>query len=185
MNLANTHCIQQNTPLLEIEGKPIGPTSDCYVIAEIGHNHQGSVEQAMQMMAKAHECGADAVKLQKRDNVSLYTTDFYNRPYESENSFGPTYGMHREALEFGEDEYRTLKQYAHELGDHLLRHGVRLQERRSPGRAGHARVQDRIRGRRQHAAAALRGRNRQADPVLDRVRDARGRPPSATTPWRR
>ena len=103
-------------PLLEIEGRPIGPTSDCYVIAEIGHNHQGSVEQAMELMAKAHECGADAVKLQKRHNVSLYTTDFYNRPYDNENSFGATYGMHREALEFGEDEYRALKQYAHELG---------------------------------------------------------------------
>ena len=102
--------------VLEIEGRPIGLDADCYVIAEIGHNHQGSVEQAMQMIAKAHECGADAVKLQKRDNVSLYTEDFYNRPYESESSFGPTYGMHREALEFGPLEYRTLKEYAQELG---------------------------------------------------------------------
>ena len=102
--------------VLEIEGKPIGHGADCYVIAEIGHNHQGSVEQAMQMIAKAHECGADAVKLQKRHNSSLYTADFYNRPYESESSFGPTYGMHREALEFGAVEYRTLQEYAQSLG---------------------------------------------------------------------
>ncbi len=102
--------------VLEIEGKPIGHGADCYVIAEIGHNHQGSVEQAMQMIAKAHECGADAVKLQKRDNISLYTADFYNRPYESESSFGPTYGMHREALEFGPVDYRTLQEYAQSLG---------------------------------------------------------------------
>jgi N-acetylneuraminate synthase/sialic acid synthase len=102
--------------LLVIDGRPVDASTDCYVIAEIGHNHQGSIEQAMQLVAKAHECGADAVKLQKRDNVSLYTADFYNRPYDNENSFGPTYGMHREALEFGPEEYRTLKQYAQELG---------------------------------------------------------------------
>lgn len=108
--------LRTDNPLLEIDGRPVGPATDCYVIAEIGHNHQGSVEQAMKMIAKAHECGADAVKLQKRDNVSLYTADFYNRPYDNENSFGPTYGMHREALEFGPEEYRTLKQYSQELG---------------------------------------------------------------------
>jgi N-acetylneuraminate synthase/sialic acid synthase len=68
------------------------------------------------MFDEARRCGADAVKLQKRDNMSLYTADFYNRPYESESSFGPTYGMHREALEFGPVEYRTLKEYAQELG---------------------------------------------------------------------
>jgi sialic acid synthase len=108
--------LHTDNSLLQIDGRPVGPATDCYVIAEIGHNHQGSVEQAMQLITKAHECGADAVKLQKRDNVSLYTADFYNRPYDNENSFGPTYGMHREALEFGTDEYRTLKQYSQELG---------------------------------------------------------------------
>lgn len=99
-----------------IDGTPVGPDTDCYVIAEIGHNHQGSLEQAKQLIAKAHECGANAVKLQKRDNASLYTADYFNRPYDNENSFGPTYGTHREALEFGADEYRALKAYAHELG---------------------------------------------------------------------
>ena len=99
--------LHTETPSSRSRASPSATASDCYVIAEIGHNHQGSVEQAMQMIAKAHECGADAVKLQKRDNISLYTEDFYNRPYESENSFGPTYGMHREALEFGPLEYRS------------------------------------------------------------------------------
>jgi N-acetylneuraminate synthase/sialic acid synthase len=57
-----------------------------------------------------------AVKLQKRDNRALYTRAMYDQPYDNENSFGPTYGAHREALEFGESEYRELLDYARELG---------------------------------------------------------------------
>ena len=56
------------------------------------------------------------MKLQKRDNRSLYTRDFFNRPYDNEASFGATYGEHREALEFGRDEYVELQRYAAELG---------------------------------------------------------------------
>ena len=44
--------------------------------------------------------------------AALYTREVYNKPYENENSFGPTYGQHREALEFGRDEYLELKAYA-------------------------------------------------------------------------
>jgi sialic acid synthase len=101
---------------LEIDGKVIDDSSDCYVIAEIGHNHQGDVEQAKQMFATARECGADAVKLQKRDNRSLFTKEYYTRPYDNPNSFGTTYGEHREALEFGHSEYLELQEYAKEIG---------------------------------------------------------------------
>ena len=86
---------------LVVDGTHISDEGDCYVIAEIGHNHQGSLDQAKQLFEEAKRCGAHAVKLQKRDNRSLYTADFFNRPYENENSYGPTYGLHREALEFG------------------------------------------------------------------------------------
>src|ERR671931_965782 len=101
---------------LTIDGVRIADDTDCYVVAEIGHNHQGSVEQAKQLIEEAKRCGAIAVKLQKRDNRSLYTADFFNTPYENENSYGPTYGLHREALEFGRVEYQELKAYAAELG---------------------------------------------------------------------
>jgi sialic acid synthase len=97
---------------LVIDSVEVGDDKDCYVIAEIGHNHQGSVETAKQMFTAAKMCGANAVKLQKRDNASLYTRDYYNKPYENENSFGPTYGLHREALEFGRSEYQELKNHA-------------------------------------------------------------------------
>jgi N-acetylneuraminate synthase/sialic acid synthase len=87
-----------------------------FCIAEIGHNHQGSLEKAMEMFRAAKDCGANAVKLQKRDNKSLFVKKLYDSSYDNENSFGPTYGEHREALEFGESEYNALKDYARELG---------------------------------------------------------------------
>jgi sialic acid synthase len=101
---------------LTIDGVRIADDTNCWVIAEIGHNHQGSVERCKELFAEAARCGANAVKLQKRDNKALYTHDFFNRPYDNENSYGPTYGLHREALEFGKAEYQELKAYAEELG---------------------------------------------------------------------
>src|SRR5262245_29445436 len=101
---------------LTIDGRQIDDDSDCYVIAEFGHNHQGSVEQCKALFRAAVECGADAVKLQKRDNRRLYTRDAYDKPYENENSYGATYGEHREALEFDRDQYLELQAYARELG---------------------------------------------------------------------
>lgn len=101
---------------LTLDSFTISDDSDCYVIAEIGHNHQGSLEKAKQLFKAAAECGVNAVKLQKRDNKSLFTKAAYHKPYENENSFGATYGEHREALEFGRAEYVELKDYAKELG---------------------------------------------------------------------
>jgi N-acetylneuraminate synthase/sialic acid synthase len=101
---------------LLIENKTIDDTMDCYAIAEIGHNHQGKLKTCMEMFKVAKDCGADAVKLQKRNNKSLYTRAAYDKPYDNENSYGATYGEHREALEFGESQYRELKAYAQELG---------------------------------------------------------------------
>jgi sialic acid synthase len=101
---------------LVIDGKLINEDSDCYIIAEIGHNHQGDLQLCKQMFLAAKEAGADAVKLQKRDNRSLYSEDFYNSPYNSENAFGPTYGAHREALEFDRTQYIILQEYAATLG---------------------------------------------------------------------
>lgn len=88
----------------------------CFFIAEIGHNHQGDIATAKRLIDAAYENGAHAVKLQKRNNKVLYTKEMYNKPYEHENSFGKTYGQHREALEFGEKEYRELKAHAERKG---------------------------------------------------------------------
>ncbi len=94
----------------------IDDEGDCFVIAEVGHNHQGSVDKAREMFRQAKEAGAQAVKLQKRHNRTLFTAALFDSSYDNENSFGSTYGAHREALEFDRDQYLALKQYAEELG---------------------------------------------------------------------
>src|SRR3990172_10500570 len=101
---------------LTIGSNRVHDDSECFVIAEIGHNHQGDLGKAREMFRIAKECGVNAVKLQKRDNRTLFTRELYDSPYSHENSFGPTYGAHREALEFGREEYLELIRYSNELG---------------------------------------------------------------------
>ncbi len=99
-----------------IDGREITDHSDCYVVAEIGHNHQGDLAQCKRLFDVAKMCGTDAVKLQKRDNRALFTKAMYDSPYHSENAFAPTYGAHREFLEFGREEYVELIAYAKRIG---------------------------------------------------------------------
>lgn len=105
---------------LEIAGHRIADDTGAYVIAEIGHNHEGSLEKAEELFRQAAAAGAHAAKLQKRDNRSLFTKAMYDQPYTGRNSYGPTYGTHREALEFGRAEYRHLVDVAADLGIHFL-----------------------------------------------------------------
>jgi sialic acid synthase SpsE len=92
----------------------------CYVIAEIGQNHQGDVEIAKELIRQAKICGAHAVKSQKRDIRSMLTPDEYRRPYNSPHSFGATYGEHREALELTRGEYAELLVFARKMGIELF-----------------------------------------------------------------
>ena len=66
------------------------------------------------MLAK--QAGVDAVKLQKRDNRRLFTRALYDSAYDNENSFGPTYGAHREALELDGGAFVEVQACARELG---------------------------------------------------------------------
>ena len=91
---------------LSIDGNKYDDSSLPFVIAELGHNHQGNLETCLQMIRAAAYSGASAVKLQKRSNIDLFTKAAFDAPYNSENAYGPTYGLHREALEFGEEEYK-------------------------------------------------------------------------------
>ena len=101
---------------LQVQDFKISESSKCFVIAEIGHNHQGNIDTAKNMIRSAVAAGASAVKLQKRSNGSLFTKDYFERPYNSENSFGDTYGAHREFLEFDRQQYIELQNFSSELG---------------------------------------------------------------------
>lgn len=88
------------------------------VIAEIGCNHKGDMEIAKELIKVAKiYCNADVVKLQKRNNRELLTEEQYNAPHPNPaNSYGDTYGAHREFLEFTVEQHRELKKYCDELG---------------------------------------------------------------------
>lgn len=94
---------------LTIAGRRIADDEPCFVIAELGHNHGGSITTAVSMIHAASDAGVDAVKLQKRDNLNLYTLGLLNQPYENENSFGSCYGEHRMALEFDAQDYSICR----------------------------------------------------------------------------
>jgi N-acetylneuraminate synthase/sialic acid synthase len=80
-----------------------------FIIAEVGQNHQGDPENALEYINVFSAIGADAVKFQKRDNKTLFSADAYSQIYNGHNSFGRTYGEHREALELDPGFMRELK----------------------------------------------------------------------------
>ena len=87
------------------------------VIAEIGCNHMGSMDIAKELILLAKEAGAGYVKFQKRNNPELLTQEQYDTPHPvPENSYGSTYGEHREFLEFNVHQNRELKEYCDDLG---------------------------------------------------------------------
>jgi len=88
------------------------------VIAEIGCNHKGDMQIAKELiLTAATYCKADVVKFQKRCNRELLSADEYNAPHPNPaNSYGQTYGEHREFLEFTAEQHVQLKQWCEEVG---------------------------------------------------------------------
>ena len=71
------------------------------IVAEIGCNHMGELDIAYELIDLAKKAGADFAKFQKRNNKALLTEEEYNSPHPNPaNSYGSTYGKHRERLEF-------------------------------------------------------------------------------------
>jgi sialic acid synthase len=94
-----------------------------YIIGEIGQNHNGSVDLAkllIELMAMPVEenlfdlklAGMDAVKLTKRDLKQELSQEQMNSPYGGRNSFGKTYGEHREFLELSDEEHFEAYKHA-------------------------------------------------------------------------
>lgn len=87
------------------------------VISEIGCNHMGSFDNAKELLQLSKSCGAQYGKFQKRNNKELLTHEQYNAPHPNpHNSYGDTYGAHREFLEFTQDQHAELKKFAESIG---------------------------------------------------------------------
>lgn len=88
------------------------------IIGEIGCNHKGNMDIARELiMTAALFCKVDAVKFQKRSNKELLTVEQFNAPHPNpHNSYGKTYGEHREFLEFNLDQHVQLKKWCEEFG---------------------------------------------------------------------
>ncbi|KAK8740939.1 hypothetical protein OTU49_002782, partial [Cherax quadricarinatus] len=102
-------------PLELVPGRYIGEGQPCFVIAEIGQNHQGDIELAKTLIRKAKECGADCVKLQMSSLPDKFNKQALNRPYISEHAWGETYGEHKKHLGFTRDHLEELQEYAKQL----------------------------------------------------------------------
>ncbi|WP_095210851.1 N-acetylneuraminate synthase family protein [Chromobacterium sphagni] len=99
-----------------IESTLIADAEPSYIIAEIGINHNGSLEHALRLIDTAHEAGCNAVKFQKRTLDVVYSAEEMARPRDS--LFGHTNGDLKRGLEFGINEYRRIDEYCRELGIH-------------------------------------------------------------------
>ncbi|XP_057700579.1 sialic acid synthase-like isoform X2 [Corythoichthys intestinalis] len=97
-------------------GRMIGGDHPCFVIAEIGQNHQGDIEIAKKMIKMAKDCGADCAKFQKSELQYKFNKRALERPYKTKNSWGETYGDHKRYLEFSHGQFRELQKYAKEVG---------------------------------------------------------------------
>jgi len=87
------------------------------IIAEIGCNHMGEMSIAKELIDMAKEAGAGFVKFQKRNNKELLTEEQYNAKHPvPDNSYGNTYGAHREFLEFDVVQNKELKEYCDIIG---------------------------------------------------------------------
>ena len=99
---------------ITIKNKKIGDGFPCFIIAEIGINHNGSVDLAKKMIDIAVTTGCDAVKFQKRTIDVVYTAEELAK--ERKSVFGNTNGDLKRGLEFGLKEYKEIDKYCKEKG---------------------------------------------------------------------
>ena len=99
---------------IEIDGTVIGFDEPCYIIAEIGINHNGDLKIAKQLIDAAVSANCDAVKFQKRTIDKVYSQEILNSPRES--PWGKTQRDQKIGLEFESKEYDEIDEYCKEKG---------------------------------------------------------------------
>jgi N-acetylneuraminate synthase len=108
-----SEAVQGKSQQVQLGAKTVGNGHPCYVIAEIGINHNGDVDLAKRLISIAVASGCDAVKFQKRTIEIVYTAEELAKPRE--NPFGTTNGDLKRALEFGEEEFAEIDRYCREV----------------------------------------------------------------------
>ncbi|KAG8231235.1 hypothetical protein J437_LFUL005909 [Ladona fulva] len=96
-------------------GKYVGNGYPCFIIAEVGQNHQGNIDIAKMLIETAKKGGADCVKFQKSHLNSKFNAAALARKYHETNSWGETYGDHKSYLEFSVDQFIELQTFAHSI----------------------------------------------------------------------
>ncbi len=113
MSQENHNHSSSKQPELQLGSKVIGPEKPCYVIAEIGINHNGDIDIAKKLINVASGAGCDAVKFQKRTIDIVYSKEELAKPRES--PFGITNGDLKRGLEFELEEYQEIDRYCREV----------------------------------------------------------------------
>ena len=104
--------------IIKIKNRILG--KEPFVIAEIGNNHQGSLQKAIQLIKAAKDQGATAVKFEKDLTKNFILKIFIDTPYIHVNSYAKTYGKHRDYLEFSLSQYKKLMNYAKKIGSYIF-----------------------------------------------------------------
>ena len=98
---------------VRIGNRLLGTDQPCYVIAEIGINHNGDIDTAKRLISVALAAGCDAVKFQKRTVSVVYSPDELAKARE--NPFGPTNGDLKYGLEFEQEEYEEIDAFCRSI----------------------------------------------------------------------
>ena len=110
---------QENSKMNKIkisENRSIGENEPPFIIAEIGNNHNGSLNNALELIKTANDIGVDAVKFQVKNIEKSFSQELLDSPYVTENSFGKTYREHKQALEFSKEQLVEIYEFSRKLG---------------------------------------------------------------------
>ena len=99
-----------------INGRPVGEDQPVFIIAEVGVNHNGSIEMAKKLIDVAKEAGADAVKFQMCDPVEMVVKNAPKAAYQEKTAHGESHYDMLKRLYFGVPEHKVLKAYAKKKG---------------------------------------------------------------------
>lgn len=102
------------TKPVKIGNSSVGTGHPCFIVAEIGINHNGDVEIAKKLIDVAAASGCDAVKFQKRTVEVVYTAAELAKPRES--PWGKTNGDQKRGLEFGHEQYEAIDAHCRARG---------------------------------------------------------------------